>query len=270
MAALSGYVNWMASRYDDIRSAMPAELRALRDRASESGQHRRTPDIVANLAYGFNVFLAFALDVGAITDAERETLRAHAWTALGKVAQAQSDHHTAADPVHRFIELLRTAIASGHAHIAFRDGSIPPPFDAWGWRERISSNGDSETKEIIPRGDLVGWTSGEDLFLDPNAAYRVAQEVASSTGDSLSIGPRTIAKRMHERGLLLSTNDQRGKLTVRHTLQGSRRDVLHVRSAALVETATAGNDTAGNDTENAVGSENTNTKLGARQSVGPE
>ena len=70
--ALVGFVGWLAPRYDEVRERMRADLDALRTVAYTDGQHRRTPGIVADLAYGLKLFLAYAVDVGAVTDDEAE------------------------------------------------------------------------------------------------------------------------------------------------------------------------------------------------------
>lgn len=233
-AAMAGYIRWVAGRYDGLHSAMPEAIREFRTQAAASGQHRRTPDIVANLMLGFHTFMTFALDVGAITAEERAAYQDRVWKALGEAGEAQAEQQASTDPVHRFIELLRTAISSGHAHVASGDGPHTPG-QAWGWRERRSLSGDRESLEIVPQGNCIGWVAGPDLYLDQNAAYKVAQDIASGTGDSLAISIRTLGKRLKERGLLATTDEARGKLTVRHTLAGSRRDVLHFKAATIQE-----------------------------------
>src|SRR5262249_30562203 len=40
-------------------------------------------------------------------------------------------------------------------------------------------------------------------------------------------------RRLHQRGLLVSTGAEREVLTVRRTLEGKRREVLHLHSASL-------------------------------------
>jgi len=56
--------------------------------ARKNNQHRRTPDVIANLQLG-PCSLEFASSVGAITDAERQELWTEAWAALGEAAEAQ-------------------------------------------------------------------------------------------------------------------------------------------------------------------------------------
>jgi hypothetical protein len=80
----------------------------------------------------------------------------------------------------------------------------------------------------------VGWVEGDDLFLEPEASYAGAQAVARESGESMPVASRTLHKRLSERGLLVSRDEQRGRLTVRHTLGGSRRAVLHLQAKHLV------------------------------------
>jgi hypothetical protein len=51
-------------------------------------------------------------------------------------------------------------------------------------------------------------------------------------------GPTAMHKRLRENGMLASTEEARGTLTVRRTLEGKRRNVLHLH-ASLLETEPA-------------------------------
>jgi hypothetical protein len=64
--AMSAYIRWLAPRYVALREMLPSKLDELRERASLDGQHRRTPENVAQLALGWISFLEFALEVSAI------------------------------------------------------------------------------------------------------------------------------------------------------------------------------------------------------------
>jgi len=240
-SSMAGFIQWMAGRYSEVKNSMQEEVRNLRAQAITSGGHKRTPEIVAHLAFGFNLFTQFALETGAINEELRNTLRTRAWTALGKVAEAQADHQSSAEPTQRFIELLRTAITSGQAHVASCEGGTPGNYNSWGWRERTTFRDDNaSSSEIVPQGALVGWTDGIFLYLDVDAAYGAAQRVGSTHGESLGISARTLTKRIHERGLLVSVDETRRRLTIRKTLQGPRREVLHLKVETLMDIAKQG------------------------------
>jgi hypothetical protein len=224
-AALSGFLRWLAPQLDSIRARLRADLAELRDRARGDGQHARTPGIVADLALGLRYLLDFAQSAGAISETERGDLWERGWAALKEAAAAQGAQIATAEPTGLFLRLLAAALASGRAHVAGPEGDRPADPGAWGWR----AAGDNWNAQ----GRRVGWLDGADLYLEPEAVYAEVQELARQQGDGLPIAPRTLRKRMKERGLLASTDPEREVLTVRRTLDGRRREVLHLQARCL-------------------------------------
>jgi hypothetical protein len=84
----------------------------------------------------------------------------------------------------------------------------------------------------LPQGARAGWLDGQDLFLDVDSAYRVAQAMAAN-GDGIVVGVQTLVKRLHEGGWLKSVDERRGKLKVRRVLSGIRLEVLHLHADVL-------------------------------------
>jgi hypothetical protein len=223
--AFAGYVQWLASRLDEVRQGMLARLADLRERATGSGQHKRTPSTVAHLFLGLELFGQFAVEVKALTQKQADALLKRCWQALGEAAAAQATVQAHGEPAGRFVELLNTAIATGRAHIAGADGHAPASPMGLGWRE--------DGGAWVAAGDRVGWTDGPDLYLEPGAAYLIAQRMAQESHEALVIAPKTLHKRLHEKGHLVSTDNPRGRLVVRKTLEGRVRTVLHVRADVL-------------------------------------
>jgi hypothetical protein len=232
-SAMSGFVRWLATSYEDLRASLKEERAALREWAALSAQHKRTLRIVADLALGLRYFLLFAHDAGALTAEEAERLWLRGWAALGDAAAAQGQHQAAGEPTRRFCELLSAAIASGRAHVAGPEGDEPEKPGAWGWRRATVGTGDYEREEWRPLGERVGWVEKESLYLLPEAAYAAVQKQGRDSGEPLTITERTLRKRLHERGLLLSVEDSRPTLAVRRTLGGRRRGVLHLSADFL-------------------------------------
>jgi hypothetical protein len=231
--AMAGFLRWMAARYDGLPTLLRRRTAELRTRAASAGaSHRRTPTIVAHLAFGLEVFLSFAQGIGALSEFEVRELRDRGWTALGEAAGAQVEHLSTADPVRRFFELLASALASGRAHVASLEGTEPETPSTWGWREKLLGTGDNPRRECQPQGERIGWLSDGSLYFEPDAAFKTAQGMAVL--DGLSVTPRTLWKRLRERGVLVTTDEARGRNTVRVTLQGARRDVLHIRAESLL------------------------------------
>jgi hypothetical protein len=231
---VASYVSWLAPRYEEVRSNFRIQVAELRAEALASSFHKRTPEILANLGIGLRHFFDFVVEAGAWTKAEADDRWEFCWEALGQAAASQAKHQAASDPVRRFLELLNSAISSGRAHIAGDDGNQPDRPAAWGWREHRVGTGENERIEWRFQGPRVGWVSGEDLFLDPDAAYIVTQALSRELGDSIPLTTKTLHKRLHERGLLQATDQSRGTLSVRRMLEGRRREVLYLRAETLL------------------------------------
>jgi hypothetical protein len=230
--AMSGYIRWLASQYEEIQTGLQAKTSALRDRAYQSGQHRRTPDIVANLAVGLEYFLDFAVSVEAIDGAEHKALQKRCWHALGRAAEAQGEHQQSQEPTQRFLQLVLAALSSGRCHITNLQGEAPNPSpDAWGWRKNDGLSGPTWNSQ----GHRIGWVDGDDLYLESQTAFAEAQLLAKDSGESIPITLNTLRKRLSQRGLLRSTDIRGGseRLEIRKTVQGKRRSVLHLHSQAL-------------------------------------
>jgi hypothetical protein len=227
--AMAGYLRSLAPNYQGIRDGLRAEVAELRGKALTETAHRRTPEIVANLFIGLKHFLAFAEDVGAITAADKDELLRRAWEALGEAAAAQTEHVQSAEPVGQFFRLLSAALASGRAHCAAQDGTVPESPEAWGWRRH--ETGENHPLEWRCPGRRIGWVDGPNLYLEPEAAYAEAQDLARAQGDSLPISSQTLRKRLKDRGLLVSHEPR--KCLARRTLGGHRRCVIHVQAATL-------------------------------------
>jgi hypothetical protein len=243
--ALAGFVRWLAPHYAELCARLPGERVRLRDRAQAeiAAGSARTPGIMADLALGLQLFLDFARAVGVLTAAARETLARRGWQALAEACAAQAAHVQAAEPTVLFLRLLVAAVASGQAHVAGVDGQEPKALGkpreaaAWGWWGKEYTTGGPDGRETHiewqAKGRRIGWVDGAELYLEPEASYAAAQEMARNQGDSLPVQARTLHKRLKERGLLASTDPGREVLTVRRTLEGRRRNVLHLRADTL-------------------------------------
>ncbi len=230
--ALAGFLRWIAGRFGEVRAGLPAE----RDTLAEGmgvGTHKRTPRNAASLAVGLRWFLRFARDAGAIDAPATERLWSACLASLADAVAAQDQYQQGCDPAVRFLELLASALASGRAHVAAPNGEAPPSPGRWGWRSRQVGPGAYSGPEWQPQGRRVGWVEGDDLFLEPDAAYQIAQEAGAGSADALAVGNVTLWKRLKEAGALASVDSGRGKLQVRRTLEGVRRSVIHVCAGCL-------------------------------------
>jgi hypothetical protein len=259
--AMAGYLRWLARQYGDLRGRLRAEAAELRRQALEAGVrgHARTAGIVAELALGLRYLFAYAVDAGALTPAEAgcytscytgsrlEPARKapgtgamweECWASLLEAAAEHAGQVHDADPAEQFVRLVAAALSSGRAHLTNRDGLQPDDPGAWGWQGRESWSKDLEGKpttiEYVAQGRRVGCVEGEDLYLQPQAAYAEAQELARQQGERLQVTARTLWKRLREGGWLASYDDTRERNTVRRTIDGKKdTEVIHLRAGTL-------------------------------------
>ena len=232
--AMSDFIRWIAGRYEERRAALAvraAELRRnLRDLA-----HARTAEMIANLQAGFEAFLKFAHACEAVDSAEQKHLAVQSWEALQMVAAAQAKHHLATEPTARFLDLLRASMTSGRAHFQTTEAGRPERSpESCGWR--------FDSQNWKSQGDCIGWVDCENIYLEPNGAYRVIQIMARDMNEPFATSPQTLKKRLSEKGLLASIDAKRETLTVRRTIAGSTTSVLHFSRSALLPEAPAAED----------------------------
>jgi len=234
--AVAGFLQWLAPRYEEMCDWLRKRVEELRCVAARSGMHRRTPFIVAHLFAGWELWLRYAIEVGAVSEAEAAVLKKNCWSAFGKTAAAQQQHQAAAEPTQRFLELVSSAVASGRAHVAAPEGDTPKDSpESWGWREVSLGTGEFAREEWRPQGELVGWVDGTDLYIEPDAAYAVVQVLGRDGGEVLGVSLSTLKRRLNEKKLLKSTDPARDVVTVRRTLSGWRREVLHLSAIVLAQ-----------------------------------
>jgi hypothetical protein len=226
-SAMGGYLAWIASRYEELQGWLTKRVQGLRGRAygTVSAVHGRLPATMAELKGGWEIWLQFALDIGAVNSAEQAQLERRADKAFDEVAAAQLSYHQASDPALRFLRLLQVARAHGHAYVADRQGGVPDCPERWGWRRTRAG--------WVAGGTRIGWVKENDLFLEPAASYEVAQQIAGA--ERLPVGAQTLRHRLREQGLLASVDAAGEMLLVRRTMEGTARQVLHLKTSDLLK-----------------------------------
>ncbi|MHA0040711.1 hypothetical protein [Deinococcus sp. PEB2-63] len=163
--ALAGMVQAVASSFEAVRVGSPTHKEAVRGLSPYlKGKHGRTGDTLADLAYGWQVFLSFAVQVGAVEELEAAQRWERVMLALREIAQGQAAHLNEADPVDRALSVLSGLLASGRVFLEdLRGGGAPPVEDAalcgYSVQTHRGEHGEEETARTRPGASLVGWYS---------------------------------------------------------------------------------------------------------------
>lgn len=206
--AMSGFLQWIASKYDDVRRRLRRLAGMYTAKATRDGEHARTPEIVANLMAGIDIFLEFAHECEAISASEAKDYLDDAWNSLRDASAAQSRGLATEEPAQRFLELIAAAITRGDAHLA-------------------DPNLDADGKNV--KGRTIGWYSSENqdvVWLELNSAFAVAKELARQQAEPFGVRMRTLGNRLRDRKLLTAWGEHRN--TVQRKINGRYRWVLCV------------------------------------------
>lgn len=87
---------------------------------------------------------------------------------------------------------------------------------------------------IAPGSRPIGWiVSDEQVYLQPDSAYAAAQHLASEKRESLTVGEKTLWKRLHDAGMLASVDTADNKHLIRRKIGEHRQYVLHLHARFL-------------------------------------
>jgi hypothetical protein len=223
--SMRAFLGGIAGRYDELHQRLHTRSLEIRSQGRGRAVHARLPGALAELQSGFELWLEFALETGAISTAERIELEQRCERAFQELVTLQVRYHQASDPALRFVSLLKAALVYGHAHVADRQGNAPESPEIWGWRRNPTRPG------LVPQGSRIGWVIESDLFLEPTASYQIAQIISGR--ERLPTSRQTLYRRMRESGLLASVDHGRQMVQVRRTMEGKPRQVLHLKATDL-------------------------------------
>jgi 5S rRNA maturation endonuclease (ribonuclease M5) len=218
--ATAAFIQWLSSRLPAVQKKMSDQRFAQRQTAEPDAVHMRTPENLYGLRFGFETFLEFAEEVGAISREEALVLSQRAEKAFREVVVGEARKHTDNEPSHIFLRLVRTAITMGKAHLASPKGIAPTGERSWGWYALAGCT------EKQARGTKIGWVKDDEILLLPDAAHSVAAKLGQEQGEPLPGSLDIIKRDLKEQRLLLRTDEKRRTITVRRTVENEQQDVL--------------------------------------------
>jgi hypothetical protein len=217
-ASMAAYVQWLAPQLDAIRAARVARVVELRALLTRPADHRRTPDIIADLIFGAETFLRFAFESGTITKEESNRLFDLNWDGLAEAAdEIRADRAEESTPPDLYIRMIAAALSSGKAFLGDKDSDdVPDGFEALaGWHQDWKYQGGDVGQTLVwttwPNAERIGWTDGEYVYLQPDNAYSMVRKFADNQGDGFPTSKQTLHKMLLDAGKIRNTEDPLGK-----------------------------------------------------------
>lgn len=221
-SAMAAYVQWIATHWDALAIELPARFIDDRDRARQSGGHRREPGQVAHLFSGLTTFLRFAVEVGAINTTSTAPIEDQAWEALREIAAEQAIQLADETPIQRFVALLTDGFASRQIYVEAEEGGRPRDAERWGW-----DSGDEHG-----RAELVGRLKEDNQWvcLYPEVTYQYVTSAARAANQVFPVDQKTLLKQLADNGLIAVQGHRR---TVKVRFGGTNPRVIKLRVDAL-------------------------------------
>jgi len=235
--AMAGYIEWLAPRIEIIQAQLPSLVVEVRDRFHCDG-HARSNANTANLILGMRCFLQYACELGAITLQAASSYLERCKIALTEIASEAAYENMQDKPTEQWRRLLIAAITSKNAHLATSDDGNPGL--EYGWVKRIRmierEDGAYSEESFSGGGDKIGWIDGDNIYLNPECAYKVANDMGSRIGMSITISEQMLRKLLVQDNMLASTglDSLRKTIAIRKRLRNDfRPEVLHIKKALL-------------------------------------
>lgn len=221
--AMGGFIQYIAQKSDGLKDKLRDTVQAYRKELS--AHHARTPSNMASLLLGLREFLDYAAAGGAISAEEAERHWSEGYSSIASLGKEVEAQMQSIDPVAEFFGALNIAISGGMAHLGNPDKEDSAPdigAPESGWKAYESK----KSKSAVPQGKLIGWTKDGELYLWLDSAYTVAQQVLAAQNNLLSVGKRTLVKRIDERGMIRSRDE--GRNEKRMTFSRKKEWVVHL------------------------------------------
>ncbi|MCE5185402.1 MAG: DUF927 domain-containing protein [Planctomycetaceae bacterium] len=219
------YLEWLQPQITTIQQSLDALVHEHRIRAINQSPHKRTATIVANLFIGLQYFYSFLESTGSVNSDQKGWMLDDAWSILLKCGAEQDNIQRAANPADRFIDLLRSGLASGACHIAMPDGGEPSNPGGLGWKRQLGNLG----YIWYPSGTLAGWEIDGVYYLDPNIAYQVIRKIDP---DEFPATLRTLNKRLAEKHYI-TQDETRQTYTWRKRIGGRASNLICLADSVL-------------------------------------
>jgi len=155
-SAMAGYVKWLVRKFEDRAKVVLEDVDMHHQHILKWGldAHPRTGRSVAWHASAWDRWLEFGVEVGALEKSDAERVFDEVYVALKALLSAQPR------PVYRqawqkWLGALRTMLRTGVVELApYPEASLIP------------------ADETGKRSTLIGWLAGEEVLIEPMAAYR--------------------------------------------------------------------------------------------------
>ncbi len=184
--AMSGYVSWLAERWDMYRTAVPERWRMYRQEMTDLKGHLRLPEALAGLMIGLEMGLRFAQTQGVIDGEQYNDLMCRGRAALLESGRQMTERVQEEKPEVLFVRTINDLLVQGKVYLR--------PID--GYKSDKMLGGPMVTAE------LLGWYDDNWYYLMPDVAYAKASAACRERGTTFPVSAIALRKMLAEAKML--------------------------------------------------------------------
>jgi DNA polymerase-1 len=208
--AMAGFIDWLRLHLDGIEDRLGERFVARRAEFHASENHLRSPEALAHLAVGIELFSEFAVDVGAFGKGQAGCFVDEAVSILRQLGDVQGGTVAEEDAPSRFMGQLRELVVQGKVEIV-----------------------DSREEKLVQLGTIqqIGWRDQDAVYLLPDATFSVVTSAMRAAGAPMPLKASTLWSRLSAAGVIKPGDA--GHVTSKQKCGGGRPRVIVMSLQAL-------------------------------------
>lgn len=212
-----GYIQWLLKQVDELPGMLHDLFLEGRVKAGKmtTGQHGRSPEMIAHIMIGYQMMLLYMRDVGLYAVDQCRSESDHAWEVLVENSQQQASDMHDERPSSMFISAISELLTTHVATVQNLDD-----------RESIPMN-------------MIGYCDRRFYYLMPNVAYRAVCKLYADQGRTFPLTMKMLYKQLREDGVIEVGNMDSSVATKTKRINGKVQRLLWIPAEKINNDASA-------------------------------
>lgn len=182
--AMSAYILWIKRHWEELAKDLPQIASNYRDKMQQGG-HGRLADAFGKIMAAVDTALYFAMDIGALTEAQAKERKQQAMVAMGAMMTEHGEAVESVDATRLFQEILVEQLDARQWYLA-----------------DVNADGPGAPPDYPIGAQTVGYQDDANVFLLSKSVSDIMQ-IYQRMGQPFPVGRNTLYQRLIERGWLI-------------------------------------------------------------------
>ena len=219
--AMSDYISFIISHYEDVKRTFTAFYNSASDKAIKAYSENRLSAQAALLYTSAKMYLSYAKFTGVISEDTAKDYKRDFEKYIFKAAEKINDELFNTDPVQMYMKALRALISSGRRYIINL--------------EAREETGYFQTQSLGADNKAIGWKDSYFYYMDPNATFTAICDYYKGEGTYFNISRQTLQREAMDAGYIIGSGKDP---TTQKRVNGNNTRVLKFARATLEEADT--------------------------------